>query len=329
MQSTAPKTTSDTSTTLDSWWEAEMVVESQLSEDVGACLIAAGAAGVEIVADAKDAPPEDKIPLFERPQPPPGFDLLIASYDAELSESDVSNFARQGAADMWQAPSIIVSKRRDGSWMDRWKTYFKPLKLGKKFRIIPKWESEDAAQDSPYAIFIDPGMAFGTGQHATTALCTEVLEELFDSEQAPDSLLDIGCGSGILSFAAAHLGVKSILGVDNDPLAVKAATENLDLNPYAVGIAKFSDEDAGKMSTRYPFVVANILAHILISISDDVSARVESGGQLLLSGLLHSQQSDVLEAYQASAAKLYSTSFEVVALRRRGEWTGLLLRLNS
>ncbi|MBR5741217.1 MAG: 50S ribosomal protein L11 methyltransferase, partial [Firmicutes bacterium] len=171
-----------------------------------------------------------------------------------------------------------VSSHSDEEWIDRWKAFFKPKKVGRTVVVKPTWEPYEAAEGET-VVEIDPGRAFGTGTHETTSLCIRALEEYIPrvAEErgvaAPDvSVLDVGCGSGILSLVAAKLGVKRILGIEIDPVAVEVARENVARNGLSDAIV-IREGDLTKdlaADARYDVVVANLMADLVIRLSADV-----------------------------------------------------------
>ena len=165
---------------------------------------------------------------------------------------------------------------------------------------------------------IDPGMAFGSGTHETTTLCLLALEELMAQKKAA-RLLDVGTGSGILAIAAALWGAADILGLDNDPEAVRVASENAALNGFGPQHLHFSLTPVEEITQTYPLVVANILSGILIELAPALAGRVEAGGTLVLSGILATQGDEVRAAYEA-------LGLGEVRREARGEWLALWFR---
>ncbi len=216
----------------------------------------------------------------------------------------------------------------DQNWMEAWKQHYRPIALGRRLVIVPAWlESPFAGR---VAIRIDPGMAFGTGTHPTTRLCLEFVEEVLD-EQQPDKeherglVLDIGCGSGILSIAALKLGARLALGVDVDETAIRAARQNARLNGIGdeallLGIGSVREVAAGHFPIRRaPLVLANILAPVILRLFEDGLAQlVTAGGSLILSGILTEQTEAILAAARAEGLTL-------VEQRQQEDWVALRL----
>jgi ribosomal protein L11 methyltransferase len=196
-------------------------------------------------------------------------------------------------------------------WSERWRAFHRPLVLGDRLTVRPPWEPPGA---TALDLVIDPGQAFGTGAHATTRLCLELLLEL----PAGGPFLDLGCGSGVLAIAAARLGFGPVLGVDNDPASVTATAENAKRNGAAVEVRRFDLRGEAPLPPA-PTVAANLLGPLLVDLGERL--RREPGaipGRLIASGLL------VAETGRVSAA-LAPAGLRVAERRERGEWAALLL----
>jgi ribosomal protein L11 methyltransferase len=195
---------------------------------------------------------------------------------------------------------------QDEDWERAWLDQFQPMQFGQRTWIVP-WNHElpEAAQAADAAIVrLDPGLAFGSGTHPTTALCLRWLDQLSaEGKLAGNTVLDFGCGSGILALAALKLGAAAAVGVDNDPQALIATHDNGERN--GVHIAAYLPED--EPVATYPIVVANILASALDALAELLAARVATGGQIALSGILHGQEGELLERYAAWFDQLEAT----------------------
>ena len=195
-------------------------------------------------------------------------------------------------------------------WANNWKQYFKPLPVGRRLLIRPTWEPLENAGGRA-VLSIDPGMAFGTGGHDTTRLVLETLEGLVRPDTA---LLDVGCGSGILSIAALLLGAESAFGVDIDPLAVKTARENGALNGMEPPRYTLVEGDlADKVTGQYEVVAANIVADAIIALSPAVPAFLKEGGVYIVSGIIDTREADV-------TAALAACGFAVRTRHEHGGW---------
>jgi len=200
---------------------------------------------------------------------------------------------------------------QDEDWERAWLDQFQPMQFGQRTWIVP-WNHElpAAARAADAAVVrLDPGLAFGSGTHPTTALCLRWLDQLAaDGELAGRSVLDFGCGSGILALAALKLGAAAAVGVDNDPQALTATADNGERN--GVRIAAYLPED--EPAATYPVVVANILASALDALAALLAARVAPGGRIALSGILHGQEGELLERY--------APWFEQLEAVQDGDW---------
>lgn len=217
----------------------------------------------------------------------------------------------RNAVTRWAANGAAVDPTRvrlatampEAEWRDAWKKYFKVTRLTRQFVVVPSWERY-VAHDSEVVIDLDPGMAFGTGTHASTRLVLEELQELADRDVTPARILDVGCGSGILAIAATKRWPDATaVAVDNDPLAVDATIENASINRVADRI-EASLTPAGELSEAFPLVLANIQAHVLRALRADLVARTAPGGTLILSGLLTPQAQPVADEFVAAGMRL-------------------------
>jgi len=195
-------------------------------------------------------------------------------------------------------------------WENNWKQYFHTMEIGDRLVIKPKWEDYDN-QSGRKVLSIEPGLAFGSGTHETTRLCLETLEPYI----TPDTtVLDIGCGSGILSIAALLLGAKRATGVDIDPLAVKTARENglengFSAPQYVVLCGNLATDVKGK----FDVVVANIVADVIILFCKDVGRFLNDGGVFITSGIIDTREQDVLDAFR-------QYGFTVTARHTKNGW---------
>jgi ribosomal protein L11 methyltransferase len=200
-------------------------------------------------------------------------------------------------------PELKISQKAlpGEDWSETWKAFFKPLIIGKNIVIKPTWEPYEP-KPGQVLIEIDPGRAFGTGKHPSTALCLEILElMLSESSRAKMgslSVLDVGTGSGILGIAAARLGARRVLGLDLDPEALKVAEENLRRNGVE-GIMSVSSIPLHRLGETYDLVIANLTAPVITQMAASLSRCVSPEGWLVLSGILNQQLEEVVKCFEA------------------------------
>jgi ribosomal protein L11 methyltransferase len=210
-------------------------------------------------------------------------------------------------------------------WGEAWKAFFKPFRLGERIVVKPSWEPYQG-EVGDVIIEINPGRAFGTGKHATTALCIELLECLFNDvlpgtlKSAP-SVLDVGAGTGILGIVAAKLGAGRVLGLDIDREAVRIAEDNLFMNRMQE-IMAVSDTPLERVDEQFDLVMANLTANLLVDLAADLSKRVKPNGWLVLSGILAEQSEEVVRCYRQRGCRLNE-------IRAGEEWRVLLLNRQS
>lgn len=184
---------------------------------------------------------------------------------------------------------------KNSEWENNWKKYFKPMPVGEKLLIRPVWEDEFNAQGRT-VLHLEPGLAFGSGTHDTTRLCLEALEKYAGSGK---TVLDVGCGSGILSIAAMLLGCESAQGVDIDALAVKTAAENAVGNGFNEPQIKYVQGNlTDKINGKFDIILANIVADIVIRLCEDVKKYMNPGAVFITSGIILPREDEVLAAFE-------------------------------
>lgn len=203
----------------------------------------------------------------------------------------------------------------DADWNENWKKYFHTLEIGEKLVIVPSWESYDN-KSGRKELHIDPGAAFGTGTHATTSLCLEMLENYVEDGA---QMLDIGCGSGILAVASVLLGAEKAVGVDIDAQSVKTAKENAEINGIAEKTEFLVGDLAEKVNGKYPIVCANIVADVVIRLFSDVKNYMAEDAVLIVSGIIDLRKDDVL-----AAAEKYG--FTVAEEHYKENWCAFALK---
>lgn len=257
------------------------------------------------VYDEKDFADEDQLIIkayFEASEADSIFDKI----KLDIQENELIS------KDSYHIEESIV---RETDWSENWKQYYKPVKIGKKILVCPEWEKDDNEEDRS-VIFIDPGMAFGTGTHETTKLCLEAIE---DYVKLGDTIFDVGTGSGILSVAAVSLGAKKAIAVDIDELAIKMAHQNVLLNHMedAVLIKKGNLLDAVEGEAN--IIVSNIIAEIICTMIGDLREHLLDGGIFITSGIIEEKVPMVLTA-------LSEHSFIVVESRSENGWHLIVAR---
>ncbi|WP_374718665.1 50S ribosomal protein L11 methyltransferase [Parageobacillus toebii] len=187
---------------------------------------------------------------------------------------------------------ITISEVNEEEWATAWKKYYNPVKISKKFTIVPTWETYEPVSSDELIIELDPGMAFGTGTHPTTVMCIQALEKYV---KPGDTVIDVGTGSGILSIAAAMLGAKSVRALDLDPVAVDSARLNVKLNKVQHIVTVSQNNLLDRIEEQANVIVANILAEIILRFVDDAYRLLEKNGYFITSGIIQAKKQEVKE----------------------------------
>jgi ribosomal protein L11 methyltransferase len=271
------------------WLSVSFLTDASRADPLCDALMAAGALSASI--EDADAGTADERPQFGEPGSinSPGWDhsrvVALLEEDADVP----ALLAEASAAIGLSEPlNYAVGTVADQNWVQLTQSQFDPIRVSERLWIVPSWhESPDPAAIN---LILDPGMAFGTGSHPTTRLCLEWLERTVSPSC---SVLDYGCGSGILAIAAARLGAGRVAGVDIDPQAVASARANAERNEVSALFADSAEPVAGE----YDLVVANILSNPLRVLAPAICAHVRSGGCLALSGILREQAEEIIAIY--------------------------------
>tara|TARA_R110000823_G_scaffold195624_5_gene326949 strand:- start:25564 stop:26454 length:891 start_codon:yes stop_codon:yes gene_type:complete len=270
------------------WLQLRLDTEPRQLAELEACLLAAGASAVTLEDNADQAllePGPGETPLWNQTR-------LTGLFAAD---TDMANVLASLPTALREACSARVEILEDKDWEREWIRHYRPMRFGQRLWVCPSW----LAPPEPDAVnlLLDPGLAFGTGTHPTTALCLTQLDGL---RLADAQAVDFGCGSGILALAALKLGARRVLAVDNDPQALTASRENARRNGIdttRLEVALPSAVDTELWSGRAQVVVANILAGPLAELAETLVALLAPGGTLLLSGLLESQAAELRARY--------------------------------
>jgi len=315
---------------INDWLEVSLTVDGELAEAVADVLARFAPNGVMTEQGVKFLDDED----HGTPTGP----IVVRAYlemDAHIEETRQKLEESLYYLGMIQPlPTPIYKQIADQNWMEAWKQHYKPIPIGQQLIIVPVWL--DSPEPERIPIKIDPGMAFGTGTHPTTQLCLYLMEKAITAHggwrmengspinHEPLTIIDVGCGSGILSIAALKLGATAALGVDIDIESVRNSRENADKNgigeEFIIGQGSVAEVLEGEFSFKSaPLVMANILAPVIIRLLDaGLADLVEPGGAVILSGILAGQAESVIEAAQAKGLVLSEQ-------KQMGDWVALML----
>ena len=304
---------------MENWIEITIHTTNEASEIVESILLDYGSTGVAI---------EDPTTLEENlhddfgtivelsPADFPDVGVVVKGYINELNFDDETFNRFKGELEqlgkninIGEFFKIETTTIQDSDWENSWKDYFDILNIGEKFVIVPTWR-EYENEEGKYVINIDPGMAFGTGGHETTSLCIKNLEKYVKPH---DNVIDVGCGSGILSIAASYLTDGSLKAVDLDKLAVDVSRENFALNNLENRIEVEEASLLTKETKKYDVIVANILAHIIELMLEDAYKLLEDGGYFITSGIIKDKKDELLE-------KMLKQGFKLVEETSDNEW---------
>jgi len=214
--------------------------------------------------------------------------------------------------------TVGYSEVDEEDWATAWKKYYKPFKISKSVVIKPSWE-EYESMPGEIIVEMDPGMAFGTGTHETTRLCSQLLEEYVAKGS---TVIDVGCGTGILSIIAVKLGAGRVTAIDIDEVAVRVAKENCAINGVLDKIEVKKGVLADLEAQKADIIVANIIADVIIDISPLVPTYLADGGVLITSGIIRERKDDVIKAYT-------NLSFEFVSMQEMGEWVAIVFKCQN
>ncbi|MCR4707332.1 MAG: 50S ribosomal protein L11 methyltransferase [Clostridiales bacterium] len=310
-------------------WQKMTVHTTTMGVDlVGELLLSAGANGIQ-VEDRFDALSSQKKDgmwdmIDEKVFADMPDDVRVTAYFPEdgsaaekfhLAEEKLSALRGQDPGFDVGTLQVDTDTVRDEDWNENWKKWYKPLKVGNRIVIKPTWESY-TEQPEDLVIELDPGMAFGTGSHETTAMCVRMLEK---NVRPGDTCFDVGCGSGILALAAARLGAGECLAIDLDPVAVRTARENVALNGLAERVRVEEGDLLEKESGTADLIVANIIADVICYLCRPARRFLKDGGTFICSGIIREKEADVLHALELSGYRVFDRE-------EQGEWVCLAAR---
>lgn len=284
------------------WLQLKAHIAPEQAETLEELLLAEGATAITL-QDAHDDPvfePErGSTPLWHET-------VLTGLYDdLEGVDAMLERVHQAWAAEQPEepCPEIEVELLADRDWEREWMDDFTPLQMGERLWIVPSWH--EPPEPGAVNLHLDPGLAFGTGTHPTTALCLAWLDGLAISEALEgQAILDIGTGSGILAIAALKLGGVSATGTDIDPQALTASRDNAERNEVAEDALRLCYPEQLDDGETFPIVVANILAGPLVEMAPMIAGHVAPGGRLALSGILAAQAEEVLQAYREQGLQM-------------------------
>ena len=282
------------------WIQLKINSQAENAEQIGDMLSANGAQAVTFV-DAKDTP------MYE---PKPGEVMLwpdtqiVGLYDAQYDMSHVVSQLSKSKL-LGKNFNHKLDQLEDKDWEREWMVNFHPMQFGERLWICPSWR--DVPDPNAVNVMLDPGLAFGTGTHSTTSLCLKWLDSL---ELSNSTVVDFGCGSGILGIAALKLGAKRVVGIDIDPQALLASQDNANRNDVGEKIELYLPQHQPELQADV--VLANILAAPLRELREVITSYCKNGGKLVLSGILDNQAEEI--------NALYSQDFVMEPIAIDGEW---------
>jgi ribosomal protein L11 methyltransferase len=289
------------------WTELSVLTTTEAVEAVSNIFHEAGASGVVIEESSELSKNRENQygEIYElNPDDYPAQGVIVKAYlpassflaetieEIKLAIANLKNF------DINVGENILTTcEVHEEDWATAWKQYYHPIKVSERFTIVPTWEDYHPKNSDEIIIELDPGMAFGTGTHPTTVMCLQALEK---TVKAGDVVIDVGTGSGVLSIASALLGANKVHALDLDPVAVKSAQENVQLNH----VEKIVEVEQGnlleKVQTEADVVVANILAEVIMTFTDDAYSIIKPGGFFITSGIIGAKKEVVKSALEKS-----------------------------
>ncbi|MGN0803139.1 MAG: 50S ribosomal protein L11 methyltransferase [Candidatus Faecivicinus sp.] len=313
---------------MENWMEIKVLTTTQAADLISEILLEAGSEGT-MIEDKNDVAanqrPEGQWDIIDEAIAERiGDDVKVTGYfpiDEHLNDviAQIQSELRRLRAleldfDLGKL-EVITQGFENEDWSESWKKAFKPIRLGEHFVIRPGWAEFDPLPGDR-VIEIDPGLAFGTGTHETTGMCTALVEKYVRPGQR---VIDIGTGSGILAIAAAHMGADEVLATDLDPVAVRVAAENAGINGFGDRISCRCGDLLDVVDVSGDVVIANIIADVIIMLAKPVRARIADGGLFICSGIAVDRRDDVIRA-------LNEADYEILDEPVKGEWAAFAAR---
>jgi ribosomal protein L11 methyltransferase len=313
---------------MNKWAEVSVHTTQEAVEAVANLLHEAGAGGV-VIEDAQDlhrtvwhhhASDEEYLVELD-PQDYPEEGVVVKAYfpvnshlvetvdEIKLSLSNLRNLD----IDLGRG-TVTLTEMNEEDWAHAWKKYYKPVRISERITITPTWEAYTPQSENELVIKLDPGMAFGTGTHPTTMLCIRALERYV---RPHDQVIDVGCGSGVLSIAAAKLGAGNVLALDIDELSVRVSKENVELNKVDKQVTVKQNNLLDNISQSSDMIVSNILAEVIVKCADQAYRLLKSRGFFIASGIIAVKEKMVKEA-------LISQGFTIVETDNMDDWVAIV-----
>ncbi|MFW3546012.1 50S ribosomal protein L11 methyltransferase [Staphylococcus caprae] len=300
------------------WTELSIVVNHEVEYDVTDILESHGSNGV-VIEDSKDLvnQPADKFgEIYElNPDDYPDQGVRLKAYFNELTFDDtLRTNIKNAVLNLPELDKNIVTfsekEIAEVDWANEWKNYFHPFKASERFTIVPSWEIYEKESNNELCIELDPGMAFGTGDHPTTSMCLKAIEKYV---KPTDSVIDVGTGSGILSIASHLIGVKRIKALDIDEMAVNVAKENFKKNHCENAIEAVPGNLLQDEDKKFNIVIANILAHIIEEMIEDAYNTLVEEGYFITSGIIE-------EKYEEIESQMKRVGFNIISVEHDNGW---------
>jgi len=279
------------------WYKVELACSKANANTLEEILVAIGAISISMTNKSKKdiyEPGVGETPLWDLVN-------ISALFEQKILEKDIAS-----ALNLIEYSDLSLSELEETNWIESYQKNFQPIKFGKNLYVIPSWEKSNIFDDKTF-IKMDPGLAFGSGSHETTHLCLEYLDSSSLKEM---TIIDYGCGSGILGIAALSLGAKNVIAVDIDPQAIIAANENAKINNVDKKISIISPDSLP--SIEVDLLIANILSNPLMTHRDKFIELVRSNGRIVISGIMKKQLQEVSEHYEEFC--------NILDIRERNKW---------